>query len=271
MSLRPLAALAASLLLAACTPASTTPSPGRGTSPPAAVELTVFAAASLKGVLEEAGTAYQASVPGTVLTITTGSSATLRAQIEQGAPADVFLSADSANPAALVAAGLADGAAVDFAGNDLVVIVPKGDPAGIATPADLARDGVKIVAAGTGVPITKYAGQVVDRLAAQAGYPLDFATRYAANVVSREDDARAVLVKIELGEGDAAIAYRTDAQSSGKVSVVEIPDAANVIATYAGVVVLTSRHAGAGHAFLAWLAGPEGRAILAAFGFRAAP
>ena len=96
---------------------------------------------------------------------------------------------------------------------------------------------MKIIAAGDEVPITKYATQVVDNLAREPGYPADFAAAYAANVVSREDNVKAVVAKIELGEGDAAIVYVTDAKASTKVATVDIPAGANVPATYAGVVV----------------------------------
>jgi molybdate transport system substrate-binding protein len=270
MHAHPATALALLLLSVAACASGPAPSSSVAASGGSA-ELTIYGAASLKGALDAVKAAYEKAAPGMTLTVTTGSSSTLRAQIEQGAPADLFLSADTTNPQALAAAGLTDGVPVAFASNALVIIVPTGDPAGVGTPAGLARPGVKIVAAGTAVPITKYASQVVDLLAGQAGYPSDFAARYGANVVSREDDVKAVVAKIELGEGDAAIVYRTDAEASSKVTVIELPVAANVVATYAGVVVAASRNALAAHAFLAWLAGPDGRAILASFGFSAAP
>lgn len=240
------------------------PSP---TSPPRAVELTVYAAASLKGALDAARTAYAAAVPGVTLTVATDASSTLRTQIEQGAPADVFLSADQTNPTRLVDAGLTDGSAIAFAGNLLTVIVPTANAAGIATPADLAKPGLKIIAAGADVPIDKYATQAVTNLAGLPGFPTGFAAAYDANVVSREDNVKAVVAKVELGEGDAAIVYVTDAKASTRIRPIEIPAAANVPATYAGVVVMASTRAAAAHAFLTWLAGPDGQAVLADFGF----
>lgn len=237
----------------------------------AGVPLTVFAAASLKDALGAAVAAYAAAVPGATFTVSTDSSAALETQIEQGAPADLFLSADTANPGKLVAAGLAAGQPIVFARNRLVVIVPADNPARVRTPADLAGPGVKVIAAGEQVPITKYATQLVQNLATQPGYPAGFAAAYAANVVSREDNVRAVIAKVELGEGDAAIVYATDAASSTKVAAIPVPDAANVTATDAGVVVGASAQAAAAHAFLAWLAGPGGQAILARFGFESPP
>ncbi len=249
----------------AATQARVAPSPSGPAA--ASAHLTVLAAASLSTALADATRAYQSSHAGASFTVATGSSAALRVQIEQGAPADVFLSADTVNAQTLVGEGLADGAAVPFAGNVLTVVVPLANPAGVATPADLARPGLRIIAAGSQVPITKYAQQVVVNLARQPGYPADFVARYTANVVSHEDDVTAVLAKIELDEGDAAIVYVTDAKSSSKVVTIPIPAAANVPATYAGVVVRGSAHATAAAAFLSWLAGPEGQAILARFGF----
>lgn len=246
------------------------PSPATGASgsatPPA--KLTIFGAASLKGALEEAKTAYEAANPGTTLTISTDSSSTLETQIEQGAPVDVFLSADTTNPNKLVDKGLTAGAGVPFAGNELTVIVPAANPARIASPKDLAKAGVKVIAAGDDVPITTYAKQLVDHLAKESGYPADFAAAYAANVATKEDNVKAVVAKIELGEGDAGIVYVTDAKASTKVVTVDVPDSANVSATYAGVVVKASPNAAAAGAFLDWFAGPDGRAILAGFGFR---
>jgi molybdate transport system substrate-binding protein len=228
--------------------------------------VTIYGAASLKAVLAEAKTVYEAANPGILLTISTDSSAALEAKIEQGAPADLYLSADTSNPQKLADKGMVDGDPTPFAGNLLTVIVPAANPAGIHDPADLARGGVKVIAAGDKVPITKYATQLVANLATQPGYPSDFVAMYDANVVSREDNAAAVVAKVQLGEGDAGIVYLTDARTS-EVRSIAVPDAANVPATYAGVVVGASANASAAHAFLTWLAGPGGQAVLAEFGF----
>ena len=201
------------------------------------------------------------------MTVSTDSSATLETQIEQGAPVDVFLSADTTNPKKLVEGGFADGDAVVFAGNKLTIITPKDDPGGLTSPFDLAKAGVRIVAAGDDVPITRYATTLVENLAAAPGAPAGFAAAYDKNVVSREDNVSAVRSKIELGEGDAAIVYVTDAAASDKVGTIEIPDALNVPASYAGVVVKASAQHAAAHAFLDWLRGPDGRSILDQFGF----
>lgn len=234
-------------------------------------ELTIYGAASLSGVLDEVAAAYEAAEPGTAMTLSTGSSAALATQIEQGAPADVFLSADTVNPQRLVVAGLADGAPITFAANRLAIIVPADDPAGIQSPADLARPGVRVIAAGPAVPISQYAAQLVENLAGEPGYPTGFAAAYAANIVSREDDVKAVVAKVALGEGDAAIVYATDARATDGIATVEVPASANVLARYDGIVVKATANAGAARAFLDWLIGPAGQAILHRSGFLPPP
>jgi molybdate transport system substrate-binding protein len=244
-------------------PSAAPPSPSAASS-----DLTILAAASLKDALAAVKTAYATAVPGVTLTISTDSSSVIETQIEQGALADVFLSADTTNPKKLVEAGLTLGPAVDFAGNTLVVIVPTDNPAGVKSPADLAKPGCKVIAAGDAVPITEYANQVVDNLAKVPGYPANYVAAYQANIASKEDNVKAVEAKLELGEGDAAIVYVTDAKASTKVGSVDIvPASANVLATYAGVVVKSTTQPDAANAFLTWLAGPDGQAILSEFGF----
>ncbi len=269
-------AVLSALLLAAlvgCSSGGGTPAPTP--EPPVAsvapADLTVFAAASLKEAFAELGAAYEAANPGTKLTFSFDASSALETQIEQGAPADVFASADLRNPQKLVDGGFAAGTVTDFAANRLTVIVPAGNPAGLASPLDLARAGVKVVAAGDDVPISKYADELLAALARQPGYPSDFAGRVRANVVSKEDNVSAVVAKIALGEGDGAIVYATDARGSTDVTELAVPDAANVSATYGAVAVKASRNPDAAAAFVAWLAGPDGRAILARSGFLPSP
>jgi molybdate transport system substrate-binding protein len=253
------------IALAACSGTSPASSSAAPTAPGGEIE--VYAAASLKAVLARAKAAYETANPGTTLTISTDSSAALETRIEQGAPADVFLSADTTNPQRLVDGGFASGEVTRFAGNRLTVIVPGANPAGIATPADLADAGVKIIAAADGVPIQQYTVTLLENLARVSGYPADFAAKVTANVVSREDNVGAIVTKVGLGEGDAGVVYVTDARTSDKVTTVEIPADANVPASYGGVVVEASQRQEAAAAFLAWLAGPDGQAILSSFGF----
>ncbi|HXR27273.1 MAG TPA: molybdate ABC transporter substrate-binding protein [Candidatus Baltobacteraceae bacterium] len=253
-------------------PATPTPTvPPASASPattPASGSLTIYAASSLTAAFTEMKTAYQNVAPGITMTLSFGASSTLEAQIEQGAPADVFASADTSNPQKLVDKGLAAGSITTFAGNLLTVIVPLANPAGVQTPADLAKAGLKFVAAGDTVPITKYADMLLANLAQQPGYPAGYVAAVTANIVSKEDNVAAVVSKIELGEGDAAIVYVTDADTAGaKVMTISVPAAANVPATYGAVAIKASPNAAAAAALITWLAGPGGQAILAKYGF----
>ena len=251
-------ALASVLAVVACGPSS----PSDAASP----VISAFVAASLRDVMAAAGPAY-ADATGVRIETSADASTALRVQIEQGAEADVFLSADTVNPDALVAGGLVVGRVVPFAGNELAIVVPKANPGAVRSALDLGRRGLKIVAAGDAVPISGYAETLVHNLAGQTPDPAGFIAAYAANIVSREDNVKAVATKIALGEGDAAIVYATDAVADPSLVVIPIPDGSNVLATYAGVVPTTSRAPSLGRAFLDWLAGAPGQAILARFGF----
>lgn len=262
-------------VVAACSGADTatpTAPPVSAPASTAAGSLTIYAASSLTAAFTEMKTAYQTANPGVTLTLSFGASSTLETQIEQGAPADVFASADTSNPQKLVGKSLAAGAITTFAGNLLTVIVPPANPAGIKTPADLARTGLKFVAAGDTVPITKYANMLLANLAKQPSYPAGFVAAVSANIVSKEDNVAAVVSKIELAEGDAAIVYVTDASTAGsKVTTITVPTAANVPATYGAVAVKASSNAAAAAAFISWLVSPGGQAILAKYGFLPPP
>lgn len=228
--------------------------------------LTVFAAASMRDALGDAAAAYEEAAD-VELTLTFDSSAALAAQIRQGAPADVLAAADLDTPRRLIEADDAFGPVAPFATNRIVLVVPTDNPAEIRTPVDLAGEGLRIVAAGEQVPITRYADQVVARLGRLPGYPAGFADAVAANVVSREDNVRAVLAKVALGEADAGFVYATDAGAADGVLSIEIPEAARVVATYGAVVVAGTSHRDAAGAFVEWLAGPDGGDVLAAHGF----
>jgi molybdate transport system substrate-binding protein len=252
-------AVLAFAVLAGCSPAGVS-------APPSNLTLSVAAAASLKDAFTEAASAYKASHPGVAVQLAFDASSTLRTQIEQGAPVDVFASADTTNPQQLVDHGLATGPVRPIARNQLVIVVPHRADAIVASPQDLARSGVKVIAAGSEVPITKYATQLVANLARQPGYPADYAARVAANIVSREDNVRAILAKVALGEGDAGIVYVTDARAAD-VGTVDVLPGANVVATYGAVVTRGSSHPAEAAAFVDWLASPDGQAVLGRFGF----
>jgi molybdate transport system substrate-binding protein len=229
--------------------------------------LTVYAAASLRDAFTELAQAYEAA-SGTRVVLSFDASSTLRTQIEQGAPADVFASADSANVEALTVAGLVRDQPRTFARNRLAIVAPAAASGETDAWQALASPAVRIVAAGEDVPITRYARELIDNLAALPDAPPRFAEAYAASVVSEEDNVRAVMAKIELGEGDVGIVYETDARSSSDVTTVPIPDAANPTTAYP-VVALRDGPAGADAAdrFVAWLLREDAQAILAGHGF----
>ncbi len=188
----------------------------------------------------------------------------LRTQIEHGAPADVFASADIRQMDLARSAALVD-LPVPFATNAPVIVVPADDPGRVRSLADLA--GVKRLVIGTPeVPIGAYTLQILERARAQLG--ADFPARVQARVVSRELNVRQVLTKVSLGEADAGIVYRTDARSAGdRVRVVEIPPDINVVAEYPIATVTRAPRPELARQWVALVTGPAGQAALAEAGF----
>jgi len=250
-------------------PATSTATPTR---PPLTGKITVFATSSLTDVYKTIGKSFQEKNPGVTVEFNFASSSALETQIEQAAPADVFASADLANMQKARDKSLIEGAPVNFARNVPVIVVPAANKAAIAVPKDLAKAGVKLVLAGPDVPIGNYARQVIDKLAADPAIGAAFKDATLKNLVSNEANVRAVLTKVELGEADAGIVYKTDALVSGpKVTTVAIPDAANVIAVYPIAVVKGSKNAVVAAEFVAYVKGADGQAALKAAGFDPAP
>lgn len=229
--------------------------------------LTVFAAASLRDALDAAIDAYARIHPAVSIEVSVDSSTALRVQIEQGAPADVFLSADLENATRLAADGLATGPSVAFAANSVAIAVPQTNPGGIESPFDIAEPGVAVVAANPDVPISGYATRLIERLAALPDAPAGLEHGYRANIVSREANVGAIAAKLALGEADAGIVYRTDITGSGGLREVSLPAGVGVSARYGAVVLSRSPHPAEASAFLAWLTGPDGEAVLGRFGF----
>ena len=157
---------------------------------------------------------------------------------------------------------------MNFAGNVLTIITPGSGTPVVTTPMDLGKSGVKVVAAGDAVPITKYATQLVANLAKLPGYPPNFVEAYNKNIVSKEDNVKGIVAKIEVGEGDAGIVYVTDATAATKVRVVDVPAEANVPATYAQVAVKASKNLAGANDFMGFVTSPAGQAILAKYGFK---
>lgn len=229
--------------------------------------LTLFTAASLRSVADDFAEAWLAEHPGVPLTVASEASNVLAAQIAEGAPADVFLSADTRRPLELADSGLTAAPPVPFARNRVTLVAPTGEDR-VQSAADLAAPGIRIVSTGPGTPIAGYAAEAVGALAATTPEPAVFAAAVGANVVTQEDNVRAALAKIQLGEGDAAFVYATDAFAATGVREVELPTTARVAADYAAVQVSDRADAAA---FIDWLAGPAAARILESHGFERAP
>jgi molybdate transport system substrate-binding protein len=258
------------LLLGACQAAPTLVPAVESTAAPtnASGPLTVFAAASLTASFTEIGKAFEAANPGSKVSFNFAGSQALRTQIEQGAKADVFASADNNNMDPLKTAGLVVGAAPIFTRNRLVVIVPKDNPAGIKTLKDLTKAGLKLDVADAGVPVGNYMLQSLDKLSADATYGADFKAQVLARIVSKENDIKQVVSKVALGEADAGIVYATDAQAAiDKLISIEIPDQFNVIAVYPIGAIRGSTNPVLALKFIDYVTSDAGQAAMKKYGF----
>jgi molybdate transport system substrate-binding protein len=226
--------------------------------------LGVFAAASLAGAFGDIARAFERAHAGVRVQLNLAGTQMLVAQIEQGAKADVFASADAQWMATLKEHGHVEGEPRRFARNRLVVIVPRTNPARIGKLADLARPGVKFVIGVESVPVGRYAREMLARLGAEPGFDGDFARRALANVVSQEENVKGVVGKVQLGEADAGICYRSDVTASVArlVRVIEIPAEANAIADYPIAVVAGAPHADLAREFVAQVLAAEGQRAL---------
>lgn len=232
-------------------------------------DLNVFAAASLTEAFTEIGKAFETANPGAKVTFNFGGSQQLVQQMGQGAPADVFASAATRNMDDAVKAGsVADGAAQTFARNRLVAIVPQANPTGIKALADLGKPGARVVLAAKEVPVGQYALDFLDKASKDAGYGTDYKDKVIKNVQSYEQNVRAVLSKVTLGEADAGIVYNTDVtqEAAPKVTRIEIPDALNTVATYPIAAVKGTRNPAADR-FVAFVLSDAGQTILKKYGF----
>lgn len=231
--------------------------------------LQVFAAASLSEAFTEIGRRLEAERQGISVRLNFAGSQQLAAQIEQGAAADLFASADERWMGYAKDRGLLAGDPALFARNRLVVIVPKTNPGRINRLQDLARGGVKLVIGADAVPVGHYSRVAIRNLSHTDGFPPDYATRVLQNVVSDEENVRSVVSKVQLGEADAGFAYRSDVTPAVAryVKTLELPEAANVVAAYPIALVKDGRQPEAAKAFLDLVLSPEGQKILVQHGF----
>ena len=239
-------------LLPGCSGSETT-----GTSTTAGA-IQVSAASSLSQSFQDLASAFHEVHPTVTVQLNFAGSSTLVTQLEHGAPADVFASADQANMDKVAAAGVLDGKTQVFARNNLTIVVAKGNPKRITGLRDLSRPGVTTSMCGPNVPIGRYARQAL----ANAG----------ANVPqgSEELDVKQVLSRVMLGQADAGIVYATDARSTpAKVDRVDIPTDQNVVASYPISLVKSGGNSAAGRQFVDFVLSEQGRRVLTTDGFLA--
>ncbi len=256
------AALGATALVAGCSGSNSesTPATTEGSSAQAGVtgEITVFAAASLKSTFTALGTELQEQNPGTTVTFNFAGSSDLVTQLTQGAPADVFASADTNNMTKAVDAGLVAGEPVNFATNTLTIVTPPGNPKGIASFADLAKPGTSVVVCAPQVPC----GSATEKVEKATGVTLA--------PVSEESAVTDVLGKITSGQADAGLVYVTDAKGAGdKITAVPFPESSGAVNTYPIGVLNDSSNAATAQKFVDFVTGPEGQKVLAEAGFAA--
>ena len=257
MRRRSFTALTAGLL--ACALAGCSSSGSAATAPESALtgKITVFAAASLTGTFTTLAQQFEASHPGTTVTLSFAGSPDLAAQITGGAPADVFASASPKNMEVVVTAGDAASSRI-FATNTMEIATPPSNPAGVGGVADLAKSSVKVALCQPQVPC----GVAARKVFANAGV--------SVTPVTQETDVKAVLAKVELNEVDAGVVYVTDVKAAGaKVRPVVIPASQNASTSYPIAVLSHSADAALAQTFVAYVLSPAGQSVLAAAGFGA--
>ena len=232
-----------------------------GSSAPKGGTLTVFAAASLTEAFTQLATMYEAAHPGWTVKLNFAGSDQLAAQIEQGVPVDVYAAASPKYPEELQGKHLL-GHTTDFATNSLILVVPPDNPAGITSVEDL-KNGATLVVGDPAVPVGSYTETVLANLGI-SGSDL--------NIVSKEQDVKSVLSKVELGEADAGFVYVTDALSAGdKVKQLQLPAAAQATATYPIGIVSASTQTEAAQQWIDLVTGPDGQKVLRHLAFGPPP
>jgi molybdate transport system substrate-binding protein len=250
--------------------ATVAPTQPATTQPSASGELVVFAAASLTESFTELARLFESQHPRVKVTCNLAASQQLSQQLGQGAPADVFASANTKEMDSAIQAGrVAEGSQKTFARNKLVVIYPTDNPAGLGKLQDLARPGLKLVLAAKEVPAGSYSLTFLDKASQDAAFGATFKDDVLKNVVSYEETVKAVLTKVVLGEGDAGIVYLTDISldNAGKVGRLDIPDALNSVGTYPIAPVSDAAQPELAQAFVDLVLSAQGQEILARYGF----
>jgi molybdate transport system substrate-binding protein len=234
------------------------------------VSITVFAAASLTGAFTEIANLFEASHPGTTVVLNFAGSQQLVQQLAQGAPADVFASADAIQMDAAVEAGrVRESDPEGFLHNRLIVVYPGDNPGDVRELSDLARPGLRLVLADEAVPAGRYSLEFLDKVSQDPDFDPGFADAVKQNIVSYEENVRSVLSKVQLGEGDAGIVYTSDlvGESEAEIGRIEIPEPLNVIATYYLAPVSDSGNLEIALEFVQFVRSPEGQSVLKEYGF----
>ncbi len=226
--------------------------------------LVVFAASSLTDAFNDLERSFEAKNADVDVALSYGGSQLLKLQISEGAPSDVFASADEVHLRELVTAGLVEQSET-FAWNELVVVVPEDNPANIQELKDLTR-AERLVIGARNVPVGAYTHALLSRAAEQ--YGAAFEADVLARVVSEESNVRLVRAKVELGEADAALVYRTDAAGSRKLKQLPIPAELNVRTSYPIAVLTQAPEPALARRWLAYVLSPTGQAALGARGFQ---
>ena len=233
-------------------------------------ELTVFAAASLTAAFKEIGQKFGTANGGATVTFNFAGSDQLATQITQGAPADVFASANKKQLDVVIKAGeIISGTERTFVRNRLVVVYPKDNPAKLAALKDLANPGIKIVLANKRVPVGGYALDFLAKASKLPEYTETYSPTVIKNIVSYEENVKAVLNKITLGEADAGIVYTTDAATvtDGSIGTLDIPDNLNTIASYPIAATKSAKNADLAKKFVDYVLSADGQQILVKYGF----
>ena len=242
-----------------------------GTADPhATTRLTIFAAASLTDAFRDIGQGFEAAYPGTQVAFNFAGSQQLALQLEQGAQADVFASADERSLERLIGAGLIQrGDPLVFAHNQMVVILPSDNPGRIDTLMDLSKPDLKLILAGEQVPAGVYARRVLHNLAGDPAYGAGFEAAALRNVVSNEENVKQVVAKVQLGEADAGMVYRSDVTPSvaDKLLQIDIPARHNVTAVYPIAVLSSASEPELANAFVQFVLGPDSQRRLEQWGF----
>ena len=260
-----LLACTVSLLLLGCVPLTAPAANESATGSTASAEsitLNVFAAASLTNAFGEIGANFAAANPGVAVVFNFAGSNQLATQIGEGAPADVLASANGTQSGRVIS-----GTQRTFVRNRLVIATPADNPAGLTGVQDLATPGVKLLFAAKEVPVGQYALDFLDKAEADGALGAGYKAAVLDNVVSYEQNVRAVLTKISLGEADAGIIYSSDvaANTTSEVTQIEIPDQFNTVVSYPIAPLRDSPNLEIAQQFIDYILAPEGQQVLAAW------